>query len=64
MVCKPKLIFDYFTLSNIWYSNKSNIKADSSEKNFSLRSKKREHNERKTENFSGTSCARDRNEWL
>ncbi len=41
MVCKPELIFDYFTLSNIWYKNKSNIKADSSEKNFYLRSKKK-----------------------
>ncbi len=40
MVCKPKLIFDYFTLSNIWYSNKSNIKADSLEKNFYLTPKK------------------------
>ncbi len=40
MVCKPELIFDYFTLSNIWYSNKSNIKADSLEKNFYLTPKK------------------------
>ncbi len=41
MVCKPELIFDYFTLSNIWYRNKNNIKADSSEKNFYLKIKKK-----------------------